>query len=1064
MISRGRRPVGLGLGVLALVLALIGAMAAGWNRARRLRAELDRAQESIAAGRWATARRDLAELAQRWPADGELLFLLGLCEEAQGMSARALAAWEKIPVRDAFYPRAAESRASVLMNLGRFAPAESCLIEALEAAPAADRYPLLHALSRLFRLEGRSREVSEAFVAAWIGAPDPGELLQDLWKNDSEPVPVDGWHVLLDAADSHDERVWLGRARYSILVDKLEDAASWLARCQSRRPDDLAVWKARLDLAMAAQDGAALWEAAGRIPAEALRPEEIADVRAWLAERIGDPQARRRESARLVEVQPLRTDALEHLVDLAREAGDLDEAGRLRQRKAEVDRARDRIHKLVALRIDFRDHAQEVAELSAILGRSFDHHAWSLVAAGRSAGQPRLSEGAGAVAGTDADLSRSTATCRAMAQAALGRLLRTSEQTQLPGAGSLADQLADLRVASERRHLLTGAGEDRLGPAPTDVRFVDDAATARLEFVFNSGKTPQRFLPETMSGGLALLDFDGDGWLDVYCVQGGAVAPSTEGGGADPGGGDRLFRNRRDGTFEDATATARIAPAAGRLEYGMGVAVGDYDNDGDPDLFLTRLHQYVLLRNRGDGTFEDGTEAAGLAGDRDNPTSAAFADLDGDGDLDLYVCHYVRWDPGHPVLCPNDSGGYNYCDPAKYERAADHVFRNDGGRLVDVTGPAGFIDPDGRGLGVVAADLDDDRRVDLFVTNDGTANFLFRNLGGFRFEETALTAGVAGGAAGGYQAGMGVAAADLDGDGRLDLLVTNFYGEGTTLHHNVGNGLFTDRSTASGILPASRYLLGFGIAVFDAANAGRRYVAIANGHVNDLRPYYPYAMPARLYERRSAGRLVDVSDRSGPPWTLPRLGRGLAAGDLDNDGRPDLLVVSQDGPLAFFHNRTDRPGHFATFRLRGTTSNRDGIGARIVVSAAGQRHVSQRVGGGSYLAASDDRLHFGLGESTSIDAVEVAWPSGRIDRWTNLAADTGYLLVEGDPAVLPLAGFSRPQGRKARADRAAPDPPRPPGVVDSVHRAGGLSRSAARREAPRRRTGTGAGEGRPGRL
>jgi hypothetical protein len=264
---------------------------------------------------------------------------------------------------------------------------------------------------------------------------------------------------------------------------------------------------------------------------------------------------------------------------------------------------------------------------------------------------------------------------------------------------------------------------------------------------------------------------------------------------------------------------------------------------------------------------------------------------------------------------------------------------------------------------------------------------------------------------------MGVAAADLDGDGRLDLLVTNLYLEGTTLYHNLGAGMFADLSAVSGILPATRYLLGFGIAVFDAGNDGRPDVAITNGNVNDFRPYYPYTMPTRLYEGRPGGRLVDVSDQAGPSWAVPRLGRGLAAGDLDNDGRIDLLVMAQDEPLAFFHNRTERAGHFVTFRLEGTKSNRDGVGARVVVTAGERRQAAQRVGGGSYLSACDGRLHFGLGASAVVESVEVRWPSGRLDRWTNLAADTGYLLHEGDSAPKPLAGFSRPSGAESNREQ-----------------------------------------------
>jgi tetratricopeptide (TPR) repeat protein len=1007
--------IGLGLGLLGLVL--LGTMASGMIQARRLRAERDRVQRAIASGRWASARKDLTDLARRRPGDGEVLFLLGRCEEALGKPERALVAWERIPGGDDNYPRAAESRASVLMNLGRYAAAESCLLEALAQAPSADRNPLLRAFARLLRLEGRYEEASEAMIAAWPGAPDPGELLQDLWQNDTEPAPVEGWKVFLDAADPGDDRVWLGRARHAILTGRFDEAEAWLKRCLDRRPDDPAVWRARLDLAMAAGDGAGFWRAAGRVPARATRPEQIAAVRAWLADHGGDRSVQRRESAWLVEVLPLRTQALEHLIELTREAGDLDEAVRLQRRKAEIDRAKDWIHKLVVRRIEFREHARELAGFMATLGRSFDHHAWSLLTAAAPVGV------AAEPPSSDQDPSRSRAICLAAAESALVRLIGKPGDLRPDRADILADRLSDLPGDRIGDRVAPTASRGRAHEPAGQILFTDDAETAGLRFVFDNGQTSQHLLPETMSGGVALLDYDGDGWLDVYCVQGGSIRAGPGDETAESRTGDRLFRNRGDGTFVDASEPTRIAAIARGLDYGMGVAVGDYDNDGHPDVFLTRLHRYALLHNRGDGTFEDVTGRSGLGGPRDNPTSAAFADLDNDGDLDLYVCHYIRWDPEHPVTCRNERGESYYCDPAKYERATDRVFRNDGGRFVDVTEAAGFTDPDGRGLGVVAADLDDDNRIDLYVANDGSANFLFRNRGGFRFEETALTAGVAGSAEGGYQAGMGVVAADLDGDGRLDLMVTNLYGEGTTLHQNLGQGLFADRSAASGILSATRYLLGFGIAVFDAANDGRPDVVITNGNVNDFRPYYPHAMPSRLYEGRPGGRLVDVSDRSGLPWSVPRLGRGLAAGDLDNDGRGDFLVMAQDGPLAYFHNRTELRGHFMTFRLEGTTSNRDGVGARVVVHTGAGRHVAQRVGGGSYLAACDGRLHFGLGAASSVDSVEVLWPSGRRDRWTNLAADAGYRLREGDPDARPLAGFLDPAGRKrGSVPRAEPRP------------------------------------------
>jgi hypothetical protein len=381
--------------------------------------------------------------------------------------------------------------------------------------------------------------------------------------------------------------------------------------------------------------------------------------------------------------------------------------------------------------------------------------------------------------------------------------------------------------------------------------------------------------------------------------------------------------------------------------------------------------------------------------------------LDGDGDLDLYVCHYADWDPQRSPLCPHpsDPHKYSFCGPRTFAAMPDHVFRNDGGRFVDVSDQAGIraADRDGRGLGIVAAHFDDDERIDLFVANDMSANFLFRNQGGFRFAETAAESGVAASTAGGYLAGMGVACGDLDGDGNLDLAVTNFYGESTTFYRNLGDGQFVDQTTAIGLAAPSRYLLGFGAAFFDANNDGRLDLATANGHVNDLRPLLPYAMPAQLLLGEATGRLSDVSRRAGTPWQVPRLGRGLAVGDLDNDGRLDLLIVGEGAPLAYFHNQGPA-GHFISFELQGDgrLSNRDAVGARVSLRAGGLRQVAERIAGSSFLSANDHRLHFGLGASTRVESVEVRWPSGRVDRYAGLAADTGYRLREGRAEASPL--------------------------------------------------------------
>jgi enediyne biosynthesis protein E4 len=586
----------------------------------------------------------------------------------------------------------------------------------------------------------------------------------------------------------------------------------------------------------------------------------------------------------------------------------------------------------------------------------------------------------------------------ALAKAELARLDREAMSagpapSPLTPAGLLAELDADATPESD------APGASSSGASP---RFVDDAEPAGLRFTFNNGLETLHQMPETMSGGLGLLDYDGDGWLDVYLVQGGKFPPS----GDVPNTGDRLFRNKGDGTFEDVSERSRIAKLP--QGYGHGVAVGDIDNDGHPDLFLTRWQSYALFRNTGDGTFEDVTSKAGLAGDRDWPTSAAFADIDGDGDLDLYVCHYLAWDSKHPRRCwDNIRNTYTFCGPPEFPAQPDHLFRNDGGRFVDISNEAGIVDGDGQGLGVVAGDLDGDGRIDFFVANDQSAKFLFLNRGNRRFEEIGHSAGVASSASGLYQASMGVACADVNGDGLPDLAVTNFYNEYTALYLNFGGGVFSDHSAEYGLTVPSRYRLGFGMAFVDFNNDGQLDLVTANGHVDESRPNVPQQMQAQLFAGALAGRkLADVTDSAGPAFQLSLLGRGLAAGDLDNDGRVDLVIVSQNQPAAYFHNRTDG-AHSLTLLLEGTTSNRDAVGARVVVECGKRRQFAWRIGGGSYQSASDPRLHFGLGTAERVDSVEVTWPSGKVDRYTGLEPGRGYRLREGDESLKELPGFHR---------------------------------------------------------
>ncbi len=730
-----------------------------------------------------------------------------------------------------------------------------------------------------------------------------------------------------------DDRIWLGRANYATRVGQLAEARAGLEACLKRRPDDPAVWRGWLDWANAIQEPAEVARALRHLPSEWLAPAEVLTLRAWFAAQAGDDARERRAQEDLLAREPADLKALERLADIALRAGRGAVAARLRGRRAELARLRSEY--TVRLFDRTRVDPAGTARMAEALGRLFEaSSSWSEV--------------------LKADPGN------AEARTALVRLKEV--EAKIPKGPTIAALLAELDANAGK----PAAGNVFVGTVPA---FVDDAEAAGLRFRFDNGATPEHHMPETTAGGVALIDYDGDGRLDVYANQGGPFP-------ADPdhprGGGDRLWHNRGDGTFEDATASSGLAAFA--RGYGHGVAVGDYDNDGRPDLFVTRWRRYALYRNRGDGTFEDATERSGLGGDRDWPTSAVLADLDGDGDGDLYVCHYLAWDTANPHLCHDDARHrYAYCAPQQLKAMPDHLFRNDGGRFVEISAEAGITpaDKDGRGLGVVAADLDEDGKLDLFVANDQSANFLFRNLGGLRFEEVTATAGVACNADGNYQASMGIAAADVDGDGLLDLAKTNFFNEATTLYQNRGGGVFVDATVAYGLAAPSRYLLGFGAAFLDANNDGWPDLATANGHVDDFRPETPWQMPAQLLMGVAGRRLVDVSGRAGPPWAVPRVGRGLASGDLDNDGRVDLLVASHDAPMAYFHNRTAAGGHWLTFALEGSASNRDGVGARVVVVAGGRRRSDWRVAGGSFQAANDPRLHFGLGEADRVDAVEV---------------------------------------------------------------------------------------------
>jgi enediyne biosynthesis protein E4 len=952
---------------IAPSLGVIAVVWGGWSwvSERRFRRELSEANREMASGLHQLARQHLSILTAQRPGEAEAAYQLGLCEEILGHFHSAEAALSRIPTTSPFAHKAALARARLLMNTGRFAPAEELLMSVpRRRGPESDLAS--QALQTLYHFQGRTTEIGELIRESWVDSSDPTIVLRQLYVLDHSAFPVDHVRKTLQNADPDDDRVWLAQANLAAWSGQIDEASHWLARCSQRRPDDEPVWRARLALAKAAGDVPAVLSAASHLPLGRFTRAEVLALRAWLAARRGDVELERSTLVALVSEEPGTFDAWDRLAELAVIAGRTTEAEEYRKKKAVFNEVRQRYKKLLD-RDDRKAQARELARLAEQLGRRIEARGWTSIAEGRAATEPLK---------IDPD--------------------------RLPASGRPSETLA----AAIRDLGLESKGESpRLESAQTGQvpEFRDDAEAAGLRFVHDNGhsrRSPPP--PEAMCGGVGLLDFDGDGWLDVYLVQGGAF----RGRESTTNRGDCLFRNRGDGTFEDVTERAGIASFPGA--YGHGVAVGDYDNDGRPDLFVTRWRKYALYRNKGDGTFEDATVRAGLGGERDWPTSAAFADLDRDGDLDLYVCHYLKYDETNPRRCSHpESPSKHDCNPLDFDALPDHVFRNDAGRFVDITEAAGLLESAGRGLGVVAADFDGDDLIDLYVANDMSANYLYRNKGGFRFEEAGVVSGAAASAEGGYKAGMGVAYGDLDGDGKLDLAVTNYFGESTTFYRNFGGGMFADHTDAIGLSAATRRLLGFGIAFVDLDNDGRLDLLSANGHVLDPRPRIPWMMPLQALWMSPNGRLVDVSARAGELFQPLHLGRGLAAGDLDNDGRVDAVAVCQNEPVVYLHNQTPREatGHFLVLRLEGTKSNRDGVGATVTVHCGKQQWVAVRNGGGSYQSANDPRLHFGLGNAAKVDRVEVRWPTGKIDRFSSLAADTGYLLREADAAAVPVKGY-----------------------------------------------------------
>jgi enediyne biosynthesis protein E4 len=529
--------------------------------------------------------------------------------------------------------------------------------------------------------------------------------------------------------------------------------------------------------------------------------------------------------------------------------------------------------------------------------------------------------------------------------------------------------------------------------------FTDVTSTCGIHFKHNNGAYGGKLLPETLGSGCAFLDYDADGWQDILLVN-----STNWPGHPGPRSALKLYRNDRNGTFTDVTHAAGLDIAM----YGMGVAVGDYNNDGLPDILISCVGQNRLFKNTGKGTFIDVTNSSGLGKRQAFSTSALWFDYDRDGLLDLFVCNYVKWSPAYDVFCSLDGKHKSYCTPEAYVGQTCWLFRNRGnGTFEDVTASSGIFDSSSKSLGVAMFDYDQDGWPDLLVANDTQPNMLYRNQRNGTFKNVAVEAGIAFSAEGKARAGMGVDVGDFENSGHDGIAITNFDNEMIGLYRPDGHGNLTDIAVQSGVGLPSKTTLGFGCAFADCDLDGALDLIAVNGHIDDTVRNVRnvgYAQPPQLFLNNGKGQFREMGAEAGGGFNQPKVGRGLAVADFDRDGDVDVLMTTNNGPAYLFRNDQAAGNHSVRFRLIGTRSNRDAIGARVRIFVTGMVQSRMVRTGSSYLSQSELPVTFGLGKQDKIERVVVDWPSGRTEDFKQLTAGRAYEITEGQ-GILPGSGF-----------------------------------------------------------